>query len=713
MLIKIKKKGVSLLEALIAMFLLGMVSLFYYNSSTTYMSTQQELIKNDRHEQIAELILQGIMEYTKQNSTLYGEMTANGEQTFVGTTNVLKIKISQPGVEAADYNVPKIGDIFVIEGIKGRHTIASITGNTTAEITTIKNISTGTLLDNKSIVVIGFKKDDLSCFNNLDLTNEAPTSVTGCTSLPDDVKAFHNLWKQTIIDEIGVLTTASIEVTDANLVKVTLDDVTLAKKISTCLFDENATTAKFEFPGGDDPIISGIMSGTESPVLHYSANGKQQTYATSLGGAVTNQSDSCSKVTASTCRQSYSALDTVSVFLYRYTGTNTQHWKPTGCAKKKAWQCPAVTVEPNELSLWFIFDEMNHKNNNTDSNNVNQILSSDNQKGFFHFEVTNLPDGARILIFDDASESCIGNIRDNKCEGLYKWANFHDGLVLHLDTADLATLGDIGLEVKSSTYGIDKWRVLKSDIANCLIASGDTGSAHGEWDNREENQTPPSKCWTPVPVNETTLESGINSTDTTITLDDSSKFPSCITTNVVCGTVQIGDEKVSYQVNNKTTGELSGVVRGVRPIATLSGASRDDEGNLLPIIETRMSARKMGNINSSISVDLGFYGGKLKIEDGSDSEIFLTDSGNAFSLFENNQINIRSRGSPKKEFEQGATMVNHDMRARTWPLGTKVYEGDGTTVAAVMPTDSNHNQFNRKRIKKKINLKLSESYVCQ
>ena len=712
MLTKIKKKGVSLIEALVAMFILGMITILYFNSSTTYISTQQMLVKEDRHEQVAELILQGIMEYTKQNSSVYGIMTSNGEQTFVGTTNTLNINISQTGVDPSAYNLPKVGDIFVIEGIKGRHTIQSITGNTTATITTENNISSGTLLDDKSIVVIGFKKDDLSCFNNLDLTGSAPTSVVGCSSIPADVQAFHNHWKQIIIDEIGILNTATIEVTDSNLVKVTLDDVVLAKKISTCLFDENATTAKFEFPGGDEPIVSGIMSGTESPVLHYSARGVQQTYASALGGAVTNQNDSCSTINASTCRQSYAALDTVSVFLYRYTGTTTQHWKPSGCSSGLPWQCPAVTVEPNELSLWFIFDEYNHSNSG-DSNALGYTIPGDNLKGFFHFEATNLPSGARILIFDDSSESCIGNITANKCEGRYKWGGAHDGLALHLDTADLASLGDIGLEILSSTYGIDKWRVLKSDIAACLISSSDQNSAHGVWNTREENDNPASKCWTPVPVNETTLTADISSSSTTIVLADSTKFPSCSTMSGVCGTVQIGEEKISYTANDKTTGTLTGVVRGVRPIATLAGASQDGDGNLLPIITASQSAGAMGNINASTSVDLGFYGGYLKIEQQSNSEIFLTDSGNNFSLFDNNQINIRTRGSDQKQFLQDATMVNHDMRARSWPAGTEVFEGDNTTVAAVMPTSSSHNVFSRKRIKKKINLKLSESYVCQ
>ena len=54
------------------MFLLGMITVIYFNSNTTFIETQQTLIKFDRKEQVAELILQGVMEYTKQNATLYG-----------------------------------------------------------------------------------------------------------------------------------------------------------------------------------------------------------------------------------------------------------------------------------------------------------------------------------------------------------------------------------------------------------------------------------------------------------------------------------------------------------------------------------------------------------------------------------------------------------------------------------------------------------------
>ena len=97
-------------------------------------------------------------------------------------------------------------------------------------------------------------------------------------------------------------------------------------------------------------------------------------------------------------------------------------------------------------------------------------------------------------------------------------------MVIHLNTSDLGSLADIGLEILGTTYGIDKWRVLKSDIASCLLASGEPGSSHGVWNNREENQSPPSSCWEEITVNTTTLASTIDATDTTITLTDSRAF---------------------------------------------------------------------------------------------------------------------------------------------------------------------------------------------
>ena len=706
------KKGVTLLEALIAMFLLGMISLLYFNSTSTFVGTQQKLIKVDRKEQLAELILQGVMEYTKQNATIYGTIESNGEQVFNGTSNTINVTITQPGVPADQMVLPKVGDIFVVSGLKGRHTIASITGNVSATIQTIKPISAGTADDDASVVVIGFKKDNLECFDGLNLKNAAPASIVGCAALPDHVKAFHNHWRQVLLNEVGTLNTASIEITDGNLVKVRLDDIVLAKKISTCLFSTNATTAKFAFPGRTDPVISGIMSGLESPVLHYSFRGTQKTYANAgedVPQPTTDQNDTCSTVNASTCRQSYATLDTATVFLYRYTGATTQHWQPSGCNPSIAWQCPGVTVEPNDLSLWFIFDEYNHTDSN-DSSNVGQILPGRNRNGFFDFTVTSLPLGARILVFDDSSESCQNNISNNECSGRYKWGGAHDGMVIHLDTSDLGSLADIGLEVLGTTYGIDKWRVLKSDTASCLIASGQPGSSHGNWNNREENQSPPSLCWEEIRTNTTTLASDITSMDNTITLNDSTLFPSS-------GTLQIGQEKIQYSQNNKATGVLSGVTRGVRTIATLDGCDLDDDGvTCLPIIKSSDSAGSIGSINSSENIDIGFYGGYAQIGPDSNFEVFRVDYNGSYGSYDNDQMKVLTRAEGPTsaiQHENGTPISNYDMRARAHTTGTIVYEGDGTSVAAVMPTNDNHTAFNRTRMKKKINLKLSESSVCQ
>ena len=57
--------------------------------------------------------------------------------------------------------------------------------------------------------------------------------------------------------------------------------------------------------------------------------------------------------------------------------------------------------------------------------------------------------------------------------------NAHDGLVVDLNTSNLATLEDIELEITGVPYGVNRWRVLRSDVADCQLASGETDSDHG------------------------------------------------------------------------------------------------------------------------------------------------------------------------------------------------------------------------------------------
>ena len=59
----------------------------------------------------------------------------------------------------------------------------------------------------------------------------------------------------------------------------------------------------------------------------------------------------------------------------------------------------------------------------------------------------NLPSDARIIVFDDDSESCTSGIAGGQCNGNFRWTNAHDGMVLHLDTPNLASLDDLELEI--------------------------------------------------------------------------------------------------------------------------------------------------------------------------------------------------------------------------------------------------------------------------
>ena len=72
-----------------------------------------------------------------------------------------------------------------------------------------------------------------------------------------------------------------------------------------------------------------------------------------------------------------------------------------------------------------------------------------------------------------------------------------------------------------------------------MLASGRTNSAHGEARNQEDE----NECWNYVEAYHTTTTSAITSSSNSVTLADSSYFPSS-------GSVQIGSEYVNYSSNN-------------------------------------------------------------------------------------------------------------------------------------------------------------------
>ena len=109
-------KGVSIIEALLATFILGVIALFFINSSTIFIGSQQAFVDQSRKDQMADLILQDIMEYVKIQNSPYGTIIADA-QTFSSSTS-----ISVSGFSTD----PKVGDIFLVDGLRKGHQLSEL-----------------------------------------------------------------------------------------------------------------------------------------------------------------------------------------------------------------------------------------------------------------------------------------------------------------------------------------------------------------------------------------------------------------------------------------------------------------------------------------------------------------------------------------------------------------------------------------------------------
>ena len=66
---------------------------------------------------------------------------------------------------------------------------------------------------------------------------------------------------------------------------------------------------------------------------------------------------SCSRTEWSTCRQTYAASNTITVFLYRYTG-NSVRVRPSQCDNTVwAGQCNGARLDENDLSAGCGFED--------------------------------------------------------------------------------------------------------------------------------------------------------------------------------------------------------------------------------------------------------------------------------------------------------------------------------------------------------------------
>ena len=693
-----KLKAFTLLEVIVALFVLGMISLVFINNSSNFLGSQQRLVNIDRKDQLADLIIQDIMEYIKKENAPYGSVIANAV-TWDGATSTIEVT----GLD--NNNLPQEGDKFLVEGVRGRYTVESVTGPPAGPwtIDAEEDFPTATIGNNTVVSFIAVNKDQLSCFDGLNLNNPAPATLTGCGALPTEVAALHNNWRTQINNELGTsVNVRTIEVTDEGLVKVTIGDgannTILAKKINTCIFEDAADTVAFTFPGLDDPIVTGIMSGDQNPVAHYNNRGRARRYPNlnNDNGALINMTTTCSTVDSSTCRQSYSWQDSATVFLYRYTGTDTLRVQPSMC-NNGTWpgQCNGVVIEPQDLSLWFIFDEWNHSTASEDVRVLGYEIEGSNEMGFIQFEVRNLPSDARIIVFDDDSESCTSGIAGGQCNGNFRWTNAHDGMVLHLDTPNLASLDDLELEITNVPFGIDRWRVLNPTPDGCLVASDMTGSAHGT----EFTQEDEDECWTTVFANFTTLQADITAQNNiSIQVADSSIFPAS-------GSVQIGSEFVNYNNNDTATNTLTLTARGVRGSANLATGNgiSDTQGGTF----TRNLTGNPGD------PQIAAFGGYAEIN----GEVFRVDYGDfggALNGFNNTNMRFLERtslGSGAQEHPAGSAVRNYDMRAQAWDVGTRVWEGPANSIPVVQARDGN--TYPRTRVKDRVTLNLSAVSVCQ
>ena len=79
------KKAFSLLEVLVALFVLSMVTLVYMNSSTIFLGTQKDIIQAERKDQLNDLILQDIMEYASQKNDQNLDRKQDGRNAPLGS----------------------------------------------------------------------------------------------------------------------------------------------------------------------------------------------------------------------------------------------------------------------------------------------------------------------------------------------------------------------------------------------------------------------------------------------------------------------------------------------------------------------------------------------------------------------------------------------------------------------------------------------------
>ena len=187
-------------------------------------------------------------------------------------------------------------------------------------------------------------------------------------------------------------------------------------------------------------------------------------------------------------------------------------------------------------------------------------------------------------------------------------------------------------------------------------------------------------------------------------LNDSSIFPSN-------GNLQVGSEYIEYNANNTSTNTITISQRSIRPKAKIS-EQIPSSGTSGGWTDQTLNEYSSGDGTSILA---GARGAFVKIN----NEVFKIDYHSAASTnVETGRIRFLARaqlGTSMQQHNVNSVIVNHDMRAQSWPAGTPVYEGPPNSVPVVMDlTGTGNNQrYPRIRMKKKVTLNLSAATVCQ
>ena len=100
------EKGITVLEALVATAILGMIAMFFINSSSMFLGSQQTLLKQNKYRQLADLIIKDVSEYVKSEFDPYGTVLV---ERNIKSGNTVYME----GVDEA----PKVGDIFLVASV--------------------------------------------------------------------------------------------------------------------------------------------------------------------------------------------------------------------------------------------------------------------------------------------------------------------------------------------------------------------------------------------------------------------------------------------------------------------------------------------------------------------------------------------------------------------------------------------------------------------